>query len=52
VLIGLAAVVALLWKYNNEMILVVATAYAWSGPLVYAFMRLKRGKDSKETGVD
>lgn len=48
VLVGLATVVALLWKFNNEMILVVATAYAWSGPIVHLLSRFKRdGSDKK-----
>jgi len=43
-LVCLAGVTALLWKYNHEMILFMATAYALSGPVLYCFSRFRRAE--------
>lgn len=38
----IAAMIVLLWKYNQEMLFLVATLYAWSGPAKYLLKKAKK----------
>lgn len=42
VMIGLAALIVLLWKYSQELLLILAIIYTFSGPVGYSFKKLKK----------
>jgi len=41
-MLGLAALIVLLWKYSQELLLILAIIYTFSGPVIYYYKKLKK----------